>query len=155
MTNLNSTNNKVRETQLCDTWSASSGVGSAGPAICRWRTPILGPPDVEGYGHVVKVVWIYGPENSDELPSELQSEQMNLFENRLCDAWESDGHAYLAAVLTFDGARQWVFYTPDVSVCGQRLHAMPQEEERYPLELTSEHDPEWLWLRKHILKRFE
>jgi len=122
--------------------------------MCRWRLPVLGPPDVGGYDRVLKVVWIYADENRGEMPSDTLSEQMETFEDRLCEAWENDGHAYLSAVLTFDGARQWVFYTGDVQECGRRLHEMPQEEERYPIELTTEADPEWTWLRQHILKRF-
>ena len=62
---------------------------------------------------------------------------MEAFENRFCQAVEHDAHAVLAAVLTFDGARQWVIYTSDVQECGARLEAMPQEPEPYPLELTS------------------
>ena len=56
---------------------------------------------------------------------------MRVFEDRLCDAWEHDAIAVLTAVLTFDGARQWVFYTADTEQCGSRLNAMPQEQERY------------------------
>jgi hypothetical protein len=56
-------------------------------------------------------------------------------------------------VSTFDGARQWVYYTGDVSKCGERLTAISQSEEPYPKELTTERDPEWRYLRKEILKR--
>jgi hypothetical protein len=46
-----------------------------------------------------------------------------------------------------------VFYTRDVRECGKRLEAMPQETEPYPLELTTEDDPEWRYLRDEILKQ--
>lgn len=146
--------NKVRETQLHDQWSMGEIWNDKITGLCRWRTPVLAPPDVNGYDRVLKVVWIYADENTGAMPSYEQSEQMSVFENRLCAAWEHDGHAYLAAVLTFDGARQWVFYTFDVPECGRRLHGMPQEAERYPIELITELDPEWSWLRHQILKRF-
>lgn len=137
-----------------DAWILAEAHNGESPALCRWRTPVLGPPDVDGYERVLKVLWIYGQEGWREFPTEAQSQAMQVFENRLCDAWERDGLAYLAAVLTFDGARQWVFYTDDVQECGHRLNQMPQEQEPYPLELTNESDPEWSWLRENILKRF-
>ena len=58
-----------------------------------------------------------------------------------------------ADFLTFDGARQWVFYTSNVGECGARLEAMPQEAELYPLELTTEKDPAWRYLSEEILKQ--
>ena len=78
---------------------------------------------------------------------------MKVFEERFCQAVEQDACAVLSAVLTFDGARQWVFYTDDVKGCAERLGAMPQETEPYPLELTAQDDPEWSYLRDEILKR--
>ena len=86
------------------------------------------------------------------MPSPDDSEQMAEFENRFCDAVERDATAILTAVLTFDGARQWVFYTGDVQECGERLANMPQRDEPYPLELATEEDPGWQYLREQILK---
>jgi hypothetical protein len=76
---------------------------------------------------------------------------MEVFENRLVPALEGDALAALVAVLTFDGARQWVFYTSDVKACGGRLEAMPQERDPYPIELDAFADPEWGYLRDQIL----
>jgi hypothetical protein len=85
------------------------------------------------------------------MPDNFESEAMGEFEDRLCAALEADAHAYLAAVLTFDGARQWVFYTDDVAECGRRLEAMPQNEQPYPIELDAFDDPDWSYLRKQLL----
>ena len=90
---------------------------------------------------------------SGALPSDEQSAQMKVFEDRLCMAVERDAHAVLAAVLTFDGARQWVFYSGDVQELLARLGSMPQEAEPYPIELTTEEDPEWRYLHEQILKQ--
>lgn len=80
---------------------------------------------------------------------------MDVFETRLRTAWEHDALAMLAATLTFDGACQWVFYTDDVDECHSRLHAMPQERERYPIELTAAEDPDWDYLRDQVLGHFD
>jgi hypothetical protein len=106
-----------------------------------------------GYEHVLKIVWPYADENTGALPTRADSEQMADFENRFCCAVEHDALAVLTAVLTLDGARQWVFYTRDVQECSDRLNSMPQQVEPYPLELTAERDPEWRYLRDQILKR--
>jgi hypothetical protein len=82
------------------------------------------------------------------MPTPEESEQMADFENRFCESVEHEATAILAAVLTFDGARQWVFYTRDVQKCGERLNS----SEPYPLELTAEQDPEWAYLREKVLK---
>lgn len=89
------------------------------------------------------------------MPTPHDSQAMATFEDRLALAWEHDGHAYLAAILTLDGARQWVFYTSEVQECAQRLTDMPQEAEPYPLELTTELDPTWSWLHDQILSPFD
>jgi hypothetical protein len=85
------------------------------------------------------------------MPAADVSQRMPVFEDRLCGAWECDGLAVLTAVLTFDGARQWVFYTADAPACGQRLNGMPQESEPYPIELDVFDDPEWAYLRNDVV----
>ena len=135
-----------------DRWSMAEVPTQSGIALIRYRTPVLSGSDVKGYGHVLKIVWGYASEGSGAMPSQEQSEAMGSFEGRFCDAVECDAHAVLTAVLTFDGARQWVYYTGDVPECGARLEGMPQEAEPYPLELTTEEDPEWSYLRDRILK---
>jgi hypothetical protein len=144
--------NKVVDVIRNDRWTAVEGGTDIGPFLLRYRTPILAPPDTKGYGHVLKIVWPYADENTGALPSREDSEQMAKFENRFCEAVEQDATAILTAVLTFDGARQWVFYTGDVRQCGERLNNMPQNDEPYPLELTTEQDPDWQYLHEKILK---
>ena len=144
--------NKVVEVLRIDRWTAYEGKKSIGPFLLRYRKPVLAPPDTKGYGRALKVVWAYADENTGEMPSAADSEKMAEFENAFCQAVEHDATAILAAVLTFDGARQWVFYTGDVEECCERLKNMPQKDEPYPLELTTEPDPNWEYVRERILK---
>jgi hypothetical protein len=147
---------RVREVQLEDRWAVGEGHTPDGlPYICRWRTPVLAPPNVDGYDQVLKVVWPYADEDTGAMPSDQDSQAMEAFEDRLISAWEHDGHAYLAAILTMDGARQWVFYTSDIEECAQRLTDMPQERDPYPLEFTTDFDPDWSWLHNQILSPFD
>lgn len=144
--------NKVVEVLHSDRWTGVHGQNDIGPFMLRYRTPVLAPPHIIGYGRVLKIVWPYADENTGSMPSSGDSDQMTEFENRFCEAVEQDATAILTAVLTFDGARQWVFYTDDVQECGERLSNMPQNDEPYPLELTTEQDPRWEYLREQILK---
>jgi hypothetical protein len=134
-----------------DKWNIAECSTDDGIALLRYRTPVPQSNEVKGYGRVLRIVWPYADEGTGAMPSHEESEAMGEFENRLCEALEFDAHAYLAAVLTFDGARQWVFYTGNVEICGSRLEAMPQNEEPYPIELDAFDDPAWSYLRTTLL----
>jgi hypothetical protein len=71
-----------------DGWSLVERRLESGPAMLRFRTPVLDPSQVEGYGRALRILWPY-------------------------------------AVLTFDGARQWIlldaFDDPDWSYLREKL----------------------------------
>lgn len=134
-----------------DEWTVVEGKASTNPYVLRYRTPVLGPSQVGEFTRLLRCVWAYAPPESGAMPSQAESAAMSVFEQRLCTAWESDGAALLTAVLTFDGARQWVFYTPNAAECGRRLNAMPQEAEPYPIELDASDDPSWSYLREQVI----
>jgi hypothetical protein len=135
-----------------DAWAQSDGFRDGVPFIIRFRTPVILPGEALAHRQRLIVLWGYADEGSGTMPDGTASDAMAAFENRLCAAWESDELAFLAAVLTFDGARQWVFYTYNVAECGQRLNQMPQEQDPYPIELTTESDPGWSYLHEQILR---
>jgi hypothetical protein len=137
-----------------DHWTLAEVGNPTGPALVRYRSPVLGPTGVDGFHHLVTVVWAYDAEGSGAMPAGETSKEMERFEEHLCDAVEHDAHAVLTAVLTFDGARQWVYYTRDVGDFGQRLSVIPDFYGKpYPIELTTDEDPTWSYLREQILRR--
>jgi hypothetical protein len=146
-------NRNVSAVLAADKWALAKASAETAPLVLRYRTPILGPDGVDGYHRVLRILWPYAAEDSGAMPATAVSEDMGQFEDRLCDVLEIDAHAFLAAVLTFDGARQWVFYTADVGECGRRLEGMPQNDEPYPIEIDAFDDPTWQYLRTQILKR--
>ena len=119
--------------------------------IISFRTPVLGPKDIGDYIHRLSVIWSYADEDSDAMPENSASKDMKVFEKRLVEAWEYDYNAILTAVLTFDGERQWIFYTKNVDECRKRLSEMPQNKEPYPIELKTDEDPECSYLRESFL----
>ncbi|MDJ0970873.1 MAG: DUF695 domain-containing protein [Kiloniellales bacterium] len=142
---------RIRELVEKDVWALAEAHSAQGPMLKRFRTPILQPVDITSHRRVLRILWIYAEEGTGEMPSSEDSDRMEKFENLTCDALEKDHLAVLTAVVTFDGARQWVWYTSDVPACGQRINEMPQEEERYPIELDAFDDPDWGYLRNTIL----
>lgn len=129
-------------------WTAISGELDSGPFILRHLSDLEPRSDL---GNLLRIVWIYADENTGALPDEFESRAMTDFENILVDRFENDGLAMLTAALTFDGSRQWVWYTSDVSECGDRLNNLPSTEEPYPIEIDAEEDPEWGYLRNTII----
>ncbi len=146
---------KVAELLKDDRWSVAHGVAGIAPYIIRFRMPVLSPPDTAGYPERLTIFWPYAEESSGALPSDADTAALEEFEERLCAALEHDGHAIVTAVLTFDGARQWVVYTSDFRKCGERIGAMPQNKEPYPIDMEAANDPDWKYLRDEILKRVQ
>jgi uncharacterized protein DUF695 len=145
---------QVDDLLQADLWTVAEFGHPLGPAIIRFRRPVLGPSGVEDYRRLVTVVWAYAAEGTGAMPDLATSNEMERFEKHLCEAVQHDAHAVLTAVLTFDGARQWVWYTRDVTEFGQRLSVIPDYYgEPYPIELTTNEDPTWCYLREQILRR--
>ena len=136
-----------------DRWTLAELGHPLGPCIIRFRRPVLGPTDVEDFHRLVTVVWGYAAEGSGAMPDAQTSAEMERFENHLREAVQRDIQAVLTAVLTFDGARQWVFYARDVAEFGRRLSAIPDYHgQRYPIQLTTRVDTTWSYLREQILQ---
>lgn len=112
------------------------------PAFVRFRDNVESFISNGNYRNYIRFVWEF---EADEhgLPTDEETERLETFENNLCEALEADDHAILSFAMTNNGLRQWVFYTQDVQESVRRLNEMPQEEERYPIELTTEEDPNW------------
>ncbi len=137
-------------------WLLVSRTTDAGPGFLRFRRPILKAGEGGSHPILIQVLWAYADEGAAALPDDDVAQEMAVFENRLCAAWEeTDSLAVLAAVLTLDGARQWIFYTHDVEICGARLNEMPQEQDPYPIEITAANDPDWTFLRENVLRDVE
>ena len=136
-----------------DQWAGISGKTSSGAYILRYRTPVLNNKEIEGYTQLLRIVWIYANENTGALPTETDSVNMEIFENYIITALEEDNLAVLTAVLTFDGARQWVFYTYNINKCSERINLiLGKGNKPYPIELDTFEDKEWKYLSETILQ---
>ena len=134
-----------------DEWTLVKGDTDERYYLFRFRTPLPEPEMTGDFLHLLRCIWEYAPESSGEMPSPEVTEDLQLFENRLCEAWELGSVAVLAAVLTFDGVRQWIFYTCNAKECVRLLNEMPQNKESYPIQLDTREDPNWSYVREQII----
>ncbi len=86
----------------------------------------------------------------DGLASREELEPMQAFENRFIDATEPKEIAILTAVLTGRGEREFVIYTQSKEGFVQALTHMPQEQERYPIEIHAENDSSWSYYHNEV-----
>ena len=134
-----------------DHGALAEGERAVGPFVLRYRTPVIAQPDTGSHVYLVQLVWEFDDVGSGAMPEPGVSETMQELEDRLCADWERDATAFLAAVLTIDGARQWIFYARDVAECLRRLGPLRHEGEPYPIEITSRVDRAWAFLHESVL----
>jgi hypothetical protein len=79
----------------------------------------------------------------DGLASQIDIQIMQKFEERIVRTTELVGSTVLAAVLTGRGEREFVFYTRSANAFLRNLHEIPQETDRYPIQIHSSNDPGW------------
>lgn len=133
-----------------DRWSLAEGMHDDKPLLIRFREELRARPDVTALPLLVRVVWDFDTDATG-MPDGEAGDAMEVFENRLVDAVEPDRIAVLTAVVTHDGDREWLFYAADAAAFARRLTEMPQEPERYPIEISVERDPAWSALHDGIL----
>jgi len=123
-------------------WAVVKGEVEGHPLILRYRQFPLSFPK-GSYPERINVTWTMAEAASTGFPLHTEQAQLVAFEDRLVAAVEPDAHSVLSVVLTCNGKREWVFHTADVAGFLGRLTDMPQEEERYPIELDRGEDAEW------------
>ena len=93
----------------------------------------------------LNVFWAMARPLEDGLASQMDIPIMQKFEERIVRTSELNGSAILTAVLTGRGEREFVFYarSADDFLCS--LNAIPQEAGRYPIQIHSSNDPDWVY----------
>ncbi len=133
-----------------DQWSLAEGLHNDKPLLIRYRSELSSKPDVSAYPVLIRVTWPFATDSTG-MPDSSSSDAMATFEDRLVSAVEPTQDAALVAVITNNGQREWLFYTSSAQEFCRRLTDMPQEEERYPISLMLETDPDWSVLHENIL----
>lgn len=141
---------EIRDAVQRDLWMLAEGEHNDKPIAIRFRPELRKAKDISGYPALLLINWDYEAD-SQGMPTDAALEAVDNFEDLLLAALEHDCHSVLAAVITNDGQRQWAVYTSNVDEAGERINSMPQQRERYPIELLTDDDPEWVYLRENLL----
>ena len=95
------------------------------------------------FAHRLNIFWQMSDASANGMPEDSETKLMEVFEDRLVEATEPDEEAVLSMVVTGNSQREYVFHTRSTDEFLRRLTEMPQEEERYPIELHHTEDAEW------------
>ena len=123
-------------------WTLAEGHTGEYPFFVRHRR-FSQPIARSEYPTRLNVFWHMSLPDENGFPSSDEAACLETFENRLIAAVEKDESAWLVAVVTGRSEREFVFYLQQPKLFLQRLTDMPQESERYPLEIHSQDDPGW------------
>lgn len=125
-------------------WAIAEGRTSEHPFQIRFRDRIA---LLERSLYAKRLNVFYSMRRSDAHGMAIESEldDLHIFENRLVPAVEQDESAMLVAVITGRGEREFVFYVQDPQLFLKHLSEMPQEAERYPIEIHAADDSEWTY----------
>lgn len=123
-------------------WSLGEGHTGEFPFQLRLRVV---PVDFarEAFPKRLNVYWSMNAADEEGLPTHEEIEALHRFEDRLVAAVEEAQAAMLVAVITGGGEREFVFQAGDPERFLQCVTEMPQEGDRYPIEMTVADDPEW------------
>lgn len=100
------------------------------------------------FPYLVRVSWRYNA-LPDGFPDETDAELMGRVADALDETFRADKAAYIVAIYTGDGRRDWLFYTGSLGVFGKVFNrALAPVEETVPFEIEAQLDPEWTEYRE-------
>jgi len=140
-----------KELLEADVWALAEGKTALGTCLVRYREPILAPEQTTGYSTCVRVFFSYAAEGSGALPNPDMCDTLALVEDELAACLEKEAMAVLTAVITFDGARQWIFYTGSPATCEAHLSRIAGKQKPGVIEIETFADGGWTHLREQVL----
>lgn len=95
------------------------------------------------YPYLIRVSWRYN-QLPDGFPDETDAELMGRVNDALEETFRKDKIAYLTAIYTGEGRRDWLFYTKNLHIFGKVFNkALCEIEETVPFEIEAQDDSEW------------
>ena len=95
------------------------------------------------YPNLIRVSWRYNS-GADGFPDETDAELMGRVADALEETFRKDKVAYIVAIYTGEGRRDWLFYTGNLNIFGKVFNrALEPIEETVPFEIEAQSDPEW------------
>ncbi len=93
--------------------------------------------------YLIRVSWRYEA-LPDGMPCERDAEMLGRINDAFEETFRKDKAAYLVAIQTGEGRRDWIFYTGNLNIFNKVFNrALEPIEETIPFEIDAESDPEW------------
>lgn len=93
--------------------------------------------------YLIRVSWRYNA-LADGMPDDRDAELMGRVHDALEATFRKDKAAYMVAVYTGEGRRDWLFYTGNLNIFGKVFNrALEDVEETVPFEIDAQSDPDW------------
>lgn len=93
--------------------------------------------------YLIRVSWRY-ESLPDGMPVERDAELMGRVHEAFEATFNKDKAAYLVAVFTGEGRRDWLFYTGNLNIFNKVFNrALADIDETVPFEIDAQSDPDW------------
>ena len=93
--------------------------------------------------YLIRVSWRYNA-LPDGMPDDHDAELMGRVHDALEATFRKDKAAYMTAVFTGEGRRDWLFYTGNLNIFGKVFNrALEDIDETVPFEIDAQSDPDW------------
>lgn len=125
------------ETLLQDSWSITTAILGEESLVIRFRTNAAEQLDKTHFPNAVAISWEF-----ESLSPEVQ-EAMSTLEDTLTEAVEKRKTAYLTAVVTGSGSREWQFYSKNHDEFMRTLNESLSSSPAFPINISFFSDPEW------------
>lgn len=124
-------------------WSAPMEGDSGKTVIVTGRDYLDSVIESARYPYLIRVAWRYNA-LSDGFPDKIDEELMGRVSDALESTFSKDKAAYLVAIFTGDGQRDWLFYTKSLPLFNKIFNkALADIEETVPFEIEAREDAGW------------
>ena len=94
------------------------------------------------YPNLIRVAWRYNA-LPDGMPEEGDAELMGRVNDAFIETFRRDKAAWLVAIITGDGCRDWMFYTGNLGIFNKIFNRALEPLDLMPLVIEAQEDPDW------------
>ncbi|MBN1489992.1 MAG: DUF695 domain-containing protein [Phycisphaerae bacterium] len=105
-----------------DRWTVGTGADDGKLLIVRARQDVPAGIATERYRHLMIIGWKYAVDDERGMPSTAEADRMATLEDALDRSLERGRSAFMTAVVTCNGIREWQWYARDPNEAEQFLN---------------------------------
>lgn len=124
-------------------WGLAIGEDQHSPVIVRFLQERVPEKTRRIFGDLLSIQWNYEILMANGMPTRDQSHQMDIFEGALLKSIEHSGKGILTAVITQDGAREWMIYVSEPEETRKLVEGLISTVEGEIVTIEIESDTRW------------